>query len=283
MQNLAVLCHDCGERHTLTIRLCDALNTTSNLALHNTWATHLHRCHVHLVANLECALQSLDLLCRLLLAHLSYGEHQIQRLALVEHAEADAEPVGNLNLELCTIGRQVVHGAVLLDSLAQYIANSVAGVALLHAYLASLVSDCGHGACPDDILHREVITEEHRLTRLCIDKTDERGYIQAEVVAECRVLTVVVCVIRIVVRHLGVCGEKDKSLAYAARQLGTTANISLFAEHSFIVLGNLYYFRYQFLREFKEIREIREINEFKDTTLNSLNSLNSLNYLATSL
>ena len=130
-----------------------------------------------------------------------------------------------------------MHGAVLLNSLAQYVANSVASIGLLYAHLSTLLSDCGHGACPDDILNGEVITEEHRLTRVCVDKTDERRYVKTEVVAECRVLTVVVCVIRIVVRHLGVCGKKDKSLAYAARQLGTTANISLFAEHSFIVLG----------------------------------------------
>ena len=104
VQNLAMLCHDCRERHTLTIRLCNALNTTSDLALHNAGATHLHRCHVHLVANLECTLQSLNLLCRFLLAHLSYGEHQLNRLTLVEHAEADAEPVSNLNLKLCTVG-----------------------------------------------------------------------------------------------------------------------------------------------------------------------------------
>ena len=86
MQNLTMLRNDGWERHALAVRLSDALNLTSNLALNNSWTTHAHCCHMHLVANLECTLQRLDLLCRLLLAHLSHGKHQIQRLALVEHA-----------------------------------------------------------------------------------------------------------------------------------------------------------------------------------------------------
>ena len=118
---------------------------------------------MHLVANLKGTLQGLDLLCRLLLAHLRYGKHQVQRLALVEHIKTNAKHIGNRNLELCAIWGQVVYGAILLDSLAQNATNICQGEALLYTYLGCLIGDGGHRACPDDILDCEVIAKEHSL------------------------------------------------------------------------------------------------------------------------
>ena len=151
----------------------------------------------------------------------------------MKHTEADAQPVGNLNFKLGTVGRQIVHGAVLLDSLAEDVADGVTLEALLHANLTCLVGDGRHRTSPDDILHGEVITKEHRLTRLSVDKAYERWHVKTEVVAERRVLTVVVSVIWVVVGYLGVCGKKNQALTHSAGQLGTTANISLFCEHSY--------------------------------------------------
>ena len=80
---LAVLRHDTWERNAQALSLGDTLHCAGNLTLYNALTAHLHCGGMHSISELECTLQSLDLLGRLHLSHLGYGKHQIDRLVVV--------------------------------------------------------------------------------------------------------------------------------------------------------------------------------------------------------
>ncbi len=234
MQRLAVLRDDRRERHALTVRLGDALDRAGYLALDHARTAHLHGRGVHAVSDLEGALQGLDLLGALALAHLRHGEHQIERLALVQHRQPYAQQLGEHYLRLAAIWRQIVHRAVQRYGRTQHAGQLLHGMRLLHARLGGHFAQRGLRSRPYDILDREVVAEEHLLARVGIDHTRYRRHVKAEEVAERRVLTEVVCVVGIVVRRIGIAGQQDKAAADTAAQLGAPCDIGLFTEHGYM-------------------------------------------------
>ena len=91
VERLAVLRDDRGERQARTAGFGDALDGARDLALDHSRTAHLHSQRVHLVAYQERAFHRLDLLGALLLAHFGHGEHQFDRLVVVQQFGLDAE------------------------------------------------------------------------------------------------------------------------------------------------------------------------------------------------
>ena len=181
---------------------------------------------------MEGALHGFDLLGALLFAHLGNGEHQVDRLVVVQGGGLDAEQVGEEQLCFAAIGGQIVDLSAEGDGAAQPCGQIGERDGGRHADLGTHVAERGLGTGPDDVLDGEGITVEGLFARIGIDQADDRGDVQPEVVAERRVLTEIVGVVGIIVRSEAVAGQQDDALSDLGAQLATARGIGLCGKHS---------------------------------------------------
>ena len=226
MQRLAVLRDDRRERHAEPHRLGDALDRTGDLALDDARAAHPHGGGVHGVTDVEGILHLRHLLGALDLAHLRDGEHQVDRLVVVQQRRSDPQQRRELQLRFAAVGGQVVDLAPLGDGLAQARLEGGRREGLRNAYLGAQLAERGLRAGPDDVLDGEVVAVEGLLARVGVDQTHQRGNVESEVVEERRVLAEIVGVVGVVVRCGGVSRKQDDALPdfraqhLAARDIG---------------------------------------------------------------
>ena len=225
MQRLAVLGHDRGERHPLSLRLGDPLDRPRDLALDHPRAAHPHGGRVHLVPDREGALHRPDLLGALRLAHLRHGQHQLHRLVVVQQRRRDAQQLGELQLRLTAVGRQEVDAAPLRDRLAQPPRELRHREGRRDARTGTQLAQRGLRSRPHDILDREVVAVERLLARVGVDHARDRGHVQTEKVAERGVLPEIVGVIGVVVGRERIARKQHEAAADLAPQRRTPRRI----------------------------------------------------------
>ena len=169
----------------------------------------MHRQRVHLVAYQERAFHRLDLLGALLLAHFGHGEHQFDRLVVVQQFGLDAEQRRQLELRLAAVGRQVVDLAAQRNGFAEPLFKFGHGERRRDADFGAQFAQRGLRTGPDDVLDREIVAVQRLFARVGVDQARQRRGVQPEVVAERRILPEIVGVVRIVVGRKGVARQQD--------------------------------------------------------------------------
>ena len=233
MERFAVLGDDRGERYALALRLGDALDGPCDLALDDSRAAHLHGQRMHVVSDMEGALQGFDLLGALLLAHLGHGHHQVDRLVVVQQRGAYSEQFRELEFRLPAVGREVVDAAPQGNGSAQTPLEFRHGECCADADLGSHVAQHGLRACPDDVLDRKVVAVKGLLARIGVDHADQRRDVESEVVPEGRILPEIVGVVGIIVCREGVSGQQDDAAADLRAQGFAPCGIGFCGEHVF--------------------------------------------------
>ena len=219
MQRLAVLRDDRRERHTESHRLGDALDRTGDLALDDARAAHPHGERVHLVSDAEGALHRLDLLGALDLAHLRDGEHQVDRLVVVQQRRSDPQQRRELQLRFAAVGRQVVYAAAEPDRGGQIVGQRRQRAAVGDARAGAFFAQRGLRSGPDDVLDGEIVAVQRLFARVGVDHADDRRHVQPEIVAERGVLPEVVGVVGIIVRRERIAREQDDAASDLRAQL----------------------------------------------------------------
>ena len=195
VQRLAVLRDDRRERHAEPHRLGDALDRTGDLALDDTRAAHPHGGGVHGVTDVEGILHLRHLLGALDLAHLRDGEHQVDRLVVVQQRRSDPQQRRELQLRFAAVGRQVVYAAAEPDRGGQIVDQRRQRAAVGDARAGAFFAQRGLRPRPDDVVDGEIVAEKHLLARIGVDDARERRPVEAEIVEERRILTEIVGVV----------------------------------------------------------------------------------------
>ena len=163
VHNLAVLREDGGEADHGAIRVSDAVHLTADILLGQARTSQSHGGGVHLIAYHRGALQFFYLLLFLGRTHLHHSLDQLHGCRFLLLVGMYAYQVKQLQLDVISVGRQEVDGALLAqcsvaDGLEFFHRSPV-----LHAHLCSHVGHSVYRAIPHDVLYVYVVAYQRFL------------------------------------------------------------------------------------------------------------------------
>lgn len=232
VHDLSVLRVDSRKRHHRTVAMGDAVHLSTDKLLGNAGLGEAHGGGVHLVANDSGPLQLVYFLGCLGGTHLHNGTYKVHRGAFLLLVRMDAEQVEDLNLYVCTVGRQEVDASVLThggsaDSVKRCHRGRVG-----HSHLGRHVAHSVYRAIPYDVVNVYIVAHKGLLAALYINHTYQSVALLPEIVEERRVLAEwIETVCREVGRRFVVAEQEDDTVFYEFAQLGATVDVGFFAEH----------------------------------------------------
>ena len=115
--------------------------------------------------------------------------------------------------------------------LLQIFAEFVKVAAVGDADAVALLLQRGQGTTPNHVVDGHIHAEEDLFAAFKVDDADQIGMVEAEEIGEIAVLTIDVCVVRIVEGRFVVGREEGDALRDHFFQGGATATVNVFIEH----------------------------------------------------
>ena len=200
VQCLSVLRQNGRKGNHTSVRGSNAIEHTGYILLFYAGFAKAHGRSMHLISYVAGTFYFFNFACFFYRPQIYYCFDECQRAVLFQLGHTDTEQIFQAEHGIMTVRRKEMDGTVLfLCFLYQFFQLGIRS-AVAYANLCGKLFHAGLRPHPDNVVHRNVISEEILFSTLGVDSSGYSRLVNSEEIKECTVLTELIGVVGIITR-----------------------------------------------------------------------------------